>query len=285
MSEKSLPKIEDLPEIPGLTYVRKIGEGHFSQVFLVIFHSNSVALKVIHLGSERKIKKEISLLQHLDHHNIIKLIKVIKNRHYILLFEFIKSIPIANVYEHFNIDQFRKVLYSIIQALEYAHNKGIIHRDVKLSNVAIDKKLNIKLLDWGCGAWICDNLNPKAGSSDCWSPEMLLGYSNYGSSGDMWSVGVLILNVLTNYNIPWRGNSTIQTLRRIGRFFGINRLLEYAEVLKVKVPEEVYHGIDRSQRRKLKDVLIDKFHNKHLLHLMNHLLNLDFRVRLTVSEA
>jgi mitogen-activated protein kinase 15 len=134
----------------------------------------------------------------------------------------------------------RFIIYQILRALKYLHSANLIHRDLKPSNVLINSECEgspynkvVKLCDFG----LVRSLMPMQQEQEVvlseevatrWyrSPEILLGSQGYAKPVDMWSVGCIVVEMLTGQ--PFfpgilggdLGNSTLDQLERILTFTG-----------------------------------------------------------------
>ena len=87
----------------------------------------------------------------------------------------------------------------LIRALKYLHKRKIIHRDLKLSNLFINEKMELKLGDFGLAIKLEkdeDKVKGKCGTIDYMAPEILSGIS-YSYGVDIWSLGVIIYRLIT----------------------------------------------------------------------------------------
>ena len=105
----------------------------------------------------------------------------------------------------------------VTQALEQAHKRGVIHRDIKSSNIMVSPEGNVSLLDFGL-ALIPDasritNEGSSVGTPAYMSPEQAQGHT-VDSRTDIWSLGVVLFEMVTGH-LPFRGQPVLALLSRI----------------------------------------------------------------------
>jgi serine/threonine protein kinase len=281
--------LETLPQdIPGLRFGEVMGSGHFSHVYRGTYEATPVAIKVIERGSEDLVKNEIEILSELSGlPHIVRLIKVIPQPQFMLIFEMIDSVHPDELMEAVQLDELRAILRCILIALNGAHGKGVVHRDVKLGNILVSPDFtNAVLLDWGCAAWITESMSSRAGSRSCRPPEMLLGYRNYATKCDIWAFGSLILYFLTDGAIPWRSRQNDDVLKKMVHFFDREKIEALAARLGLEVPD---FG---NRRMRAENALEDEFADEFLdlavpplVDLMKRCLAVDPDERPTAAEA
>ncbi|KAF7145518.1 hypothetical protein RHSIM_Rhsim04G0250000 [Rhododendron simsii] len=195
---------------------RTLGEGNFGKVKYAknIDSGQSFALKIlekttiIHLNITDQIKREIGTLKLLKHPNIVRLHEVLasKTKIYMVL-EYVTG---GELFDRIaskgklSEAQARKVFQQLIDGVSYCHNKGVYHRDLKLENVLIDAKGNIKISDFGLSALpqhFRDDglLHTTCGSPNYVAPEILANRGYDGATSDTWSCGVILFVILTGY--------------------------------------------------------------------------------------
>ena len=94
-----------------------------------------------------------------------------------------------------NLFEIKYILFQVFKSLAFVHSKGIMHRDVKPSNIIIDPKTKeIKLIDWGLSEFYLRNndYHTRVSSRPFKGPELLVGYKRYDFGMDIWSVGCML---------------------------------------------------------------------------------------------
>ena len=88
-------------------------------------------------------------------------------------------------------------LHQIINVAEYIHQKGIAHRDIKLENILLDSQLNLKLLDFGLSSQKnIESLRDQVGTDQYMAPEIHAGKVYHGAEIDMFSIGVILFQIV-----------------------------------------------------------------------------------------
>ena len=105
-------------------------------------------------------------------------------------------------------DEARKIYRQVISALLYCHQKCVAHRDIKLENVLLDGKGNVKLIDFGFSTCIPNDKKIKifCGTPSYMAPEIVGRKEFCGPPADIWASGVLLFAFFCGC-FPFRGQN------------------------------------------------------------------------------
>ncbi len=180
----------------------------------------TVALKTLHRHYARgeyfrqRFKQEARAMASLDHENIVKIYDISQDGDVpFIVAECVYGQDLGTLLsggggEKLDEPFARKVVSQLLQALSYAHRRGIIHRDIKPSNILIDAEGTIKVADFGIARIVeeedAEGSGEIIGSARYMSPEQLRGGEATPRS-DIYSVGILLYHALTG-SPPFSGN-------------------------------------------------------------------------------
>ncbi|CAO3588951.1 unnamed protein product [Absidia cylindrospora] len=196
--------------------LQTLGEGEFGKVKLGIHieSGHEVAIKLIKRdnidSSTRmtKVEREISVLRTVRHPYIVKLYDVIETEKYIgiilqcasggELFEYILA------HRYLKEKDASRLFAQLISGVHYMHQKHIVHRDLKLENLLLDRHRSIIITDFGFANQFSstrDDLMSTSCGSPCYAaPELVISEGLYvGSAVDIWSCGVILYAMLCGY--------------------------------------------------------------------------------------
>ncbi|XP_029628140.1 serine/threonine-protein kinase SIK2 [Salmo trutta] len=204
---------------------RTLGKGNFAVVKLARHRitKTEVAIKIIDKSqldavNLEKIYREVQIMKMLDHPHIIKLYQVMETKNMLyLVTEFAKNGEIFDyLAKHGRLSELeaRRKFWQILSAVEYCHNRNIVHRDLKAENLLLDGHMNIKIADFGFGNFFQpgEPLATWCGSPPYAAPEVFEGQQYEGPQLDIWSMGV-VLYVLVCGALPFDG-PTLPVLRQ-----------------------------------------------------------------------
>ncbi|XP_074652797.1 serine/threonine-protein kinase SIK2-like [Tubulanus polymorphus] len=203
---------------------RTIGKGNFAVVKLGKHRitKSEVAIKIIDKtrldqSNLAKVYREVQILKMVKHPNIIKVYQVMETKN--MLYIVSEYAPNGEIFDYIALQgrlperEARKKFWQIIAAVNYCHERHIVHRDLKAENLLLDANMNIKIADFGFGNFFKSGepLSTWCGSPPYAAPEVFEGKKYLGPQVDVWSLGV-VLYVLVCGALPFDGYN-LQTLR------------------------------------------------------------------------
>ena len=189
---------------------KKIGEGTFGivRVGTHILTGEKVAVKILDKqkisksSDKKRLEREIKILKVMHHNNIVHLYNVILTSQSIyLVMEYIEGKELFEYIIHkrrLSELESCKFYQQLISCIEYLGKLKIAHRDLKPENLLLDKRKNIKLVDFGLSIIYKNNelLSTPCGSPSYAAPEMLSGGKYNGLNTDIWSSGIILYTMM-----------------------------------------------------------------------------------------
>ena len=257
-------------------FPKQLGSGSFGRVYLVS-HNESKKLFALKVIDKRKlmvsygkldiIYNEINIHSKLSHENIIKLYNVHEDNENInIIMEYAEN---GNLFELISkekngLEESKAFDYfiQVVNAVYYLHNNNIIHRDIKPENILIGNDNKIKLCDFGWAKELTlENRSTFCGTVEYMAPE-IVGSENYDYSVDIWSLGILLYELLFGHS-PFKANTTKNVILNIK-----THELTYDDKNK-KISNSCKDLIQKllvsnpQKRLKIKDILEHPFVKKH----------------------
>lgn len=153
--------------------------------------------------SMEDIEKEVEILKQIDHLHITKLVEASycqlsskgkSNEVYCIALEVASGgelFDFISMTGAFSEDVARYFFHQFLDALEYLHQKGISHRDLKTENILLDKNYNLKVADFGYASVKGSN-QTQVGTPDYMAPEILQGEKYSGQIADIFGAGLIL---------------------------------------------------------------------------------------------
>ncbi len=211
-------------QIPGYKVMGKLGAGAMAQVYKArqLSLDRMVAIKVL----PRKFSANAQFIERfyaegraaaqLNHPNIVQAFDVGQagDYHYFVM-EYVEGRTVYDdiiKHKRYSEADALNIVIQISEALEHAHNKGLIHRDVKPKNIMINREGVAKLADMGLARAMSDKEAAEAEQGKAFgtpyyiSPEQIRGELNIGPSADIYSLGATLYHMVTG-SVPFDGKN------------------------------------------------------------------------------
>lgn len=217
------PSSTVFPALPGFRIERKLGEGSLGTVYVAQDEklNRRVALKVLHhranSGVRRRILDEARKAAALNDPAIVTIFSVLDDANPpAIVMELVEGFPLDRFAAELNFEQKARLLREVARGLLSAHERGLIHRDLKPDNVIVGPDMRPRILDFGLALSL-----PEAGRQGGGfegtplyaSPEQVRG-EQLTTAADVFSFGSLMFKVLTG-RPPFAGENSAQTLEAI----------------------------------------------------------------------
>ncbi|KAE9552176.1 hypothetical protein FO519_004623 [Halicephalobus sp. NKZ332] len=237
----------------------KIGEGSYGVVFKCRNRETGAIVaikKFVETEEDPAIKKialrEIRMLKQLKHPNLVNLIEVFRrNKKLHLVFEHCERTVLDDLEknpsgcpEYFT----KKVIFQLLNAIQFCHTHNCIHRDVKPENILLTVHDVVKLGDFGFARIINTNELYTDYVATRWyrAPELLVGDTQYGPPVDVWACACVFVEMCTGEAI-WPGRSDVDQLYLIKKTIGeiiprhvqIFKSNQFFRGLSIPEPDEV----------------------------------------------
>ncbi|MCR4398543.1 MAG: Stk1 family PASTA domain-containing Ser/Thr kinase [Firmicutes bacterium] len=238
--------------------LEKIGGGGMAVVYRA--HDNylnrSVAVKVLRpqfSGDDdfvKRFRREAQAAASLSHPNIVNIFDVgeIDDTHYIVM-EYVDGLTLKQVIAsrgRLSPTQALKIAHQICEALDHAHRRHVIHRDIKPQNILIDREGRAKVTDFGIAraatSSTVTHTGTVIGSVHYFSPEQARGGFT-GERSDIYSLGVVMYEMVTG-KVPFQGDSPITIALK-----HVQEEVESVKKASPDVPDEVATIIARALRK------------------------------------
>lgn len=222
--EKDPSIITNSPKIPGYTVLSRLGEGGMATVYLAIQESfgRKVALKVMMPKAQadksygERFTREAKIVARLSHPHIVPVfdVGVAGDYHYISM-EYLNNGDLAARIKKgkMPVPEVLRIMRDVASALDYAHRKGIIHRDVKPDNIMFREDGAAVLTDFGIARPAAPDTNMTQigkviGTPKYMSPEQTKG-EELDSTCDLYALGIMFHEMLTG-QVPFNGKDPFE---------------------------------------------------------------------------
>jgi serine/threonine-protein kinase len=236
---------------------RELGRGGMAVVYLAteIALARQVAIKVLPpsltfgRGAVERFKREAKVAAALAHANIIPIYRVSAGRLFWYAMKYVEGRTLADILlerKVLPLDQAIRILEQVADALDYAHERRVVHRDVKPANVMVEARGRVVVTDFGIAKEVVEGSLSGSGvvigtpfymSAEQSRGELLSG------AADQYSTGVMAYHMLAG-QVPFDGNTIVDIVHK-----HCVELPPPLEVLRPGLPQEVYSAIHRAMAK------------------------------------
>lgn len=219
-----------LKRIGRFEIVSRLGVGGFGTVWKArdTELDRAVAIKIprkgqLELDELKDFYDEAQTTAQLRHPNIVPVYEVGKEEDTVFIVsELVRGVSLSDWLSGISPDwrQIAEIMVKVAQALDHAHEKGVIHRDLKPSNILMDEQGQPNVMDFGLAKRVGNEITMTVdgqilGTPAYMSPEQAAGHSHWTDRRmDIYSFGVVFYRMLTG-ELPYRGNAQIQIHQRL----------------------------------------------------------------------
>ncbi|KAM4041746.1 serine/threonine-protein kinase PAK 5 isoform 2-T2 [Anomaloglossus baeobatrachus] len=202
----------------------KIGEGSTGIVCIATekHTGRQVAVKKMDLRKQQRrelLFNEVVIMRDYHHENVVDMYNsyLVGDELWVVM-EFLEGGALTDIVTHtrMNEEQIATVCFSVLKALSYLHNQGVIHRDIKSDSILLTSDGRIKLSDFGFCAQVSKEV-PKRKSlvgTPYWMAPEVISRLPYGTEVDIWSLGIMVIEMIDG-EPPYFNEPPLQAMRRI----------------------------------------------------------------------
>jgi serine/threonine-protein kinase len=184
-----------------------------------------VALKVPDSDMEtdpfllERFRRAAEIGEKLGHHGVMQVFNEIERSRVYMVMEWCEGRPLRQIMDEGKIAPERaiRITTSALEALQYLHDNGVVHRALTPENILVNENDKIKLIDFGLASEAAarrltyTNLGEELGRADYIAPEQVAGRRADGRS-DIYAMGVILYEMLTG-KLPFGGSSPAETMK------------------------------------------------------------------------
>ncbi|KAK7079270.1 Tyrosine-protein kinase Src42A [Halocaridina rubra] len=232
---------QDKPDTVGLSYDtwdtweipkeqiqlgKKLGSGNFAEVFEGWWNKSvPVAVKMLRRGKMHadEFLAEAQLLKKMRHKNLLQLYAVCtKEEPFYIVTELMRHGSLLGYIR----DRGRRIVFEdqiyimaqVASGMEYLENMNYIHRDLAARNVLVGENYTVKVADFGLSRLVLeDSYQAHEGAKFPikWTAPEALNFNKFTTKSDVWSFGILLMEIITYGKIPYPGMTNVEVVDRI----------------------------------------------------------------------
>ncbi|KAM8945756.1 tyrosine-protein kinase Srms [Pelodytes ibericus] len=207
--------------------LKKLGEGFFGEVWEGLWNNKErVAIKTFKKENvvQSDFEKEIDALKHLSHPNLIQLLAVCSFGEPVYIVTELMTKGNLNEYlkgeefEEFHYTSYMHIICQVAEGMAYLEMQHVVHRDLATRNVLVGDNLVCKIADFGLARLLKDDLySPEKNQAIPvkWTAPEALTHAKYSTKSDVWSFGILMYEVFTYGEQPYKGMTNREVVNQI----------------------------------------------------------------------
>ncbi len=259
--------------------IRKLGEGGTAKVYLAYdqIDERNVSLKILKKENiddrkVKKFKKEAETLALLDDENIVKIYDVGQddNLHYIAA-EYIDGMTLKDYIRTCSpipVEEIVKLSQQILHGVKHAHERGVVHKDLKTQNILLDEHKNVKITDFGIADIMDEDVTRTQslmGTPQYIAPE-ILNRESLTAQSDLYSVGIVMYEMCV-MQVPFVGEKAAYIMIK-----QMSQPLPSIIAQRADIPQSLENVIIKATAKKLNN----RYQNaKEMIEELNHVFDAD----------
>ena len=179
----------------------------------------------------------------------------------------------------------------ILEALEFSHAHGIMHRDIKPLNIVINhEERDLRVIDWGLADYYKPEMeyNVRVASRYYKGPELLVEDRKYHYSLDMWAVGCTLAGFLFKMDTFFKGTDNNDQVVKVIDIMGTAKLYDYMRRYKINMPKQLVKLVTNKDEVPLENFINANNYSRVTedgLDILRKMLIYDKNERITPAEA
>ncbi|XP_055970154.1 tyrosine-protein kinase Blk [Sorex fumeus] len=241
------PWAQDEWEVPrqAIRLVRKLGAGQFGEVWMGYYKQRvKVAVKTLKAGtmSPEAFLEEANVMKMLRHERLVRLYAVVTKEPIYIVTEYMAR---GSLLDFLKTDEGSRLALprlidmaaQVAEGMAYIERMNSIHRDLRAANVLVSEALACKVADFGLARIIDNEYTARDGAKFPikWTAPEALQWGVFSIKADVWSFGILLMEIVTHGRVPYPGMSNPEVVSSLERGYRMPR--------PDSCPPELYQGV------------------------------------------
>ena len=166
-----------------------------------------------------RFRRAATIGEKLGHHGVMRVFSEVERSRVYMVMEWCEGKPLRQIMDAGKVSQERaiRITTAVLEALQYLHDNGVVHRDLTPESIMVEEHDKIKLIDFGHASETTSrrltftNLTDDLRRADYVSPEQVAGKHGDGRS-DIYAMGVILYEMLTG-KLPFTGSSPLEAMK------------------------------------------------------------------------